>query len=334
MSRDMILVARALVREGPYDAIERILLGPGAAISGLTMSEMRTFEDALAKGCVHALARHGGSRMLLRSGPGGEPVEARLWRCATPKLVFSPFAFELCRWLVTEPLGGGARLSRFDRKPQTIADELIAYLACGLIEGTPVESAVGLQPGLRASSLGRLGFTRLLMSGTDKGGDAPVFDALVQDGVVVEGLALDLARRAAKFERELARVSEPAKLLALGKARETTLDGFVDACIAARRIELATFLVDAASDAMKVEHVALDRLAPLRERLEARRASGAYLRVLGKLGREHQKARHVSYIDEAYATAQLVLTRWEHLGSDGFARATSALSDIESWNGG
>lgn len=326
MSREMILVARAIVREGPYDAVERILLGAGEPIPGLGRGDMRTFEDALAKGCVHALARHGGWRNVLRSPAG----ESRLWQHATPKLVFSPFALELCRWLVTQPLSGGARPAPFSREPATVADELFAHLTCSLIEGTSVEPAVAPQPGLRASALARLGFTRL----TAEAPGVPKFDALVHDGVVLEGLADDLARRAAKFEQELALATEPARVLALGKARETTLDAFVTACIGHDRVGLATFLIDAARDAMNVERVTLDKLAPLRERLEARRASGAYLRVLGKLGREHQKARHVSYIDEGYAAAQVVLARWEHFGSDGFSRASGALSDIESWNGG
>jgi len=334
----MVDVARAIVREGPYDAIEPTLLAP-IEVRGLTTSAMRAFEDALAKGCVHALARHGGWRAIERRTASGVRV-ARLWEARTETLAFSPYTFELCRFLVTQPLGGGTRFEPFSLAPKTNGDELVAYLACALVEGKSVESIVASQPGVRASALAWLGFPRMLGSEGRGAPDAARFAPIVTS-VLVDGLEMDLARRAARFARELGDVTSAPRLLALGRSRESVLGAFVDACIAHDRVESATFVVESAGAFASAPKPTLEKTATLQARLDARRATGGHLRVVGRLRREHEKARNVSYIDENYEGAQLLLARWEHVGNDGaaqeqniFARAANALSQIESWDGG
>ncbi len=327
---EMITIARAIVREGPYEIAEPILL-ESREVRGLTKSAMRAFEDALSKGCARALAKLGGFRSLPRRVGEGAKV-ARLWEVRSPALTFSPFTFELCRFLVSVPLGtpGGPK---FSHAPKTIGDELVAYLACWLVEQKPLESILAAQPGIRACALAWLGFPRMLASAkSDEKLSADRFDALVRDGVTLEGLEVDLASRAKRFTREIAAEMLPARMLALGQSRERVLGGFVAACSAANRVDLASFIVESLDADMP--KITLDRTAPLRDRIAARRASVAQLRVAMRLAGEHEKARGVSYIDEGYEVAQLLLARWEHVGVSGFARVASALSHIESWDGG
>ncbi len=329
---DMITVARALVRGGPYAVVEPILFA-SSRVPGIGEEAMRVFEDTLAKGCVRVLAREGGWRNIARR-TGSGVTTGRLWQTRAAKLTFSKFTFELCRWLVSQPLGGGEKFELLRTEPKTNGDELVAYLACALVEEQAVERVVAAQPGVRASALAWLGFTRML--GTTDGAvcAASKLEALPKDDVLIEGLELDLARRAGRFERDVQVVREPQRLLALGRTRETILDAFVGACLSADRLDLATFLVESAAAASLPKKFGLDRAASLRDRLEAQRAAGAQLRVLGRLAREHEKARMTSFIDEGYATAQLLLARWEHVGKDGFDRAAAALSQLESWDSG
>ncbi len=350
--RDVLLVARAILEGADYEAVEGILRGPlsgkGSArreLEGLTAPAMRLLEDMLVKGCVRALARLGGWRREPRWTPAG-PRQCRLWEaCPTAILSFSAATFELCRWLVTTPLGGAGH-RHFVRPPVTNGDELFFYLTCAWVEEQPLEGNVAGQPGIRACALAWLGFPRMLGC-IELPCDVPAarFDALVADGgVLIAGLADDLAHRTVRFERGNAKVKLPGVLSRLGEARELVLGRLLDALVRARRWDLASFLVDATAvlvpagldggAAAKALAPSLDRTASLRDREAARRAQAAFFRAVARLAREHEAARQVGFVDEGYDTAQLLLARWEGLGNVGFSRAAAALATFDALDQG
>jgi hypothetical protein len=345
--RDLLLVARAIARGGPYEAVEGIFLRETPTLmAGVGTECMRLFEEALAVGGVGALARLGGWRRRARATAEGIKV-GRLWEVRRePPLAFSSYAFELCQWLVAEPLGGKA-VAGFLAVPRSSGDELVAYLVCALVEGQPLETRVAAQPGVRAAALPWLGFPAMLGNVGDANVDlAPEpFDGLPRHAaVVLEGISDDLAVRAVGFERAKARIISPPRLARLGAARDRALGLLLDALERANRWDLGTFLVDAAATllpsalsgaAAGAQLVSrLDPTASLRERGAALRESAAHWRHLGRLGRHHESLRGARHFDEGYAEAQLLLSRWEGLGSEGFSRAADALAVFEALDRG
>jgi hypothetical protein len=340
--RDLLLVARALVLRGPYPAVEGILAGP-TRMAGVGRETMRLFEETLALGCTRALARHGGWRRHPRLGADGVKV-GRLWdvRPASP-LAFSRYSYALGEWLVAQPLGART-VAPFRETPLRPGDQLVAYLACALVEGQPLAGAVAQQPGVRAAALAWLGFPAMLaaVEADPPGPDAlrDSFEALAAEGgVIVEGLSDDLATRTVDFERAKGEFVSPTTLLRAGEARDLTLGLLLDALDRAGRWDLATFLVEAtaalvppASGTSAVQGLVsrLARSAPLRERAAALHASAAHWRHAARLSRHHEAMRTVRHFEEGYAGAQLLLTRWELLGAEGFQRAANVLVAFEA----
>jgi hypothetical protein len=335
VERDLVLLARAVLEGRDYEANERILRRE-AVLEGLPAPAMRLFEDTLVKGAIRALARLGGARSRRWEAAGAK--EGRVWD-AFPRATwaFSRFSFALCRWLVVTPLGTGLAPT-FVTPPETWADELLAFLVCAWVDGRSLERDIGSQPGVRASTLAWLGCPRMLGSAPGPMGLAPDrMDALVGPGeIVVAGLGDELARRAVAHERDTAKVRSPSELLRLGGARRATLELLLDALEKSGRWDLASFLVDAGAALLAGPEVderarvpKLDRAASLGDRQEARRAAASLYRALRRLGRRHEAARSVRFLDEDYPAAQLLLARWEGLGSVGFARAERVLSAFE-----
>jgi hypothetical protein len=196
---------------------------------------------------------------------------------------------------------------------------------CALVEGELLEQAIAQQPGIGASALAWLACPRMLAEANEVP-SASAFERLVVEApVVLEGLSDELARRAVAFERALAKTREPAEVVRLARARETTLGWLVDAAAQKERWDLLTFIVDASREVLALEARPLDKSASLHDRAEARRAAGAHLRILARIGRQHDKMRLLRHFDENYEVAQLLLARWEPLGNDGFRRAAELL---------
>jgi hypothetical protein len=294
---------------------------------------MRLFEETLGKGSVLAIARHGGWRRLARRTNAGVET-GRLWEVLDLPLRFSPFAFELCRWLTTVPLMH-ARPLALAATPRTSGDDLLCMFACALVEGELLEQAVAQRAGVARSALAWLACPRMLAERNDvETASAAAFERLVTEApVVLEGLADELARRAIAFERALVEVRDPAELVRLARAREITLGWLVDAVARADRWDLVTFIVEANRAVVNLEPRQLDKAAPLRDRAEARRAAGGHLRILARLGRRHEELRLVRHFDEDYGLAQLLLARWEPLGNDGFRHAAELLERLDTLPG-
>ncbi len=345
---DLLVVARALVEPGSFDAVEPLLRGE-VRVKKMAPTGMRLLRDVLAKGAVRALARGGGWRSRARTGGGGRVATGRLWEIhPSLELRFSPFTYELVRWLAAAPLAA-AKVPTLDGVSATTAgDEIVAYLACALVEGSEIAGVVAAQPAVRSSALAWLAFSRMLAlsspSSTPPAAAAFARIAAGPGAVVVEGLEDELAHRAIAGVHAGGALADPRAASGAGAAERAVLDAFLDAADAAGRRDLATFLVTAGSRLLGTGAspaalaaawtAALDPNARLADRAEARRASAAPLRALRRVGRWDEEARLTRFFDDGYDAAQALLARWEHLGRDGFARADDVARALDSLDAG
>ena len=345
VERSAISVARALFGQGTYLAIEPTLAAK-MPLQKLGPSAMAVLKDTLGKGTVKILARLGGARPRLRAGApaGSKPVRVFDLR-PVPTIAFGPFTFELVRWLTSVPLDD-ASSPALEAVPETLGDELLAYLAIRLVEGQRMERRVASQQGMRSSPLVWLGHARVL-SRHETAGDlepkAPAFDTLLarEEGrLFVECLAADLARRWHDTAHWSDHVLEPQHALRIVNAERRTLDAFMDAVERVGRWDLATFLVDAGirlvGRGLKIYDIA-GRAAPpiraegsLRTRTETRRRAGAIYQALVRMGARREHLSLVRFFEDGYDDAQSLLMAWDGLGRDGFLRAAEVIRALDS----
>ncbi len=333
---DLIMMARTLVM-GPaaQDDIWTLLCAsrPVAPKIGPTCAAL--LEETL---------RHAWRALWLRSGarpgasidPGaGATVRGRLWeRHAPTPLAFTGASVALLRWLVATPFAAPAStLTTLPAAPLEIGDQLLIYLALDAAHRTPALRVLAAQPFVRAAPLAWLGFAHALVR---RGGAAPSFDVLTRGAgaIVVEALAGELAKRWHAVELGKRAIFEPDALIDLGDAQDQALAGFMASADAARRRDLALFVIDAAAPLL-ARNVApmpaqLDPSTTLALRAQARVAAGSLLRAVVRWGEWDQLHRGVRFIDDDYAAAQLLLERFETVGSSGLALAAHWLAKLAS----
>lgn len=330
---DLLSVVRALVG-GERGAVDGLLRRARGGRDQISPGALDVAQDILAKGAVLALARRGGWRRA-RSLRGGSVVSGRLWdRYPAPAMVFSPFSFQLCRWLVESDLGG-ARWTPLAGTPRSAGDELCAYLALDLADAAGCQHALVTQPGIRASGLCWLGFfDRLAGHG---GGALPDLDPLAgEHAFLIDALAPELSRRWVQVEHAKSRIVGSARMRELGAAQARVLDAWASAAERAGRRDLCRFAVDAAAELARSARPAfawIEALEPgqtLAERSAARHAAAAFLRALDRMSRWARDARAVRFIDDGYDAAQLWLSIWECLGDDGHARLTAIADELSA----
>ncbi len=339
---ELLAVARALVTPDSYASISPVLARSFDVVA-VGPTAMRVLTDTLAKGVVKMLARLGGARPRVRPDTGSTR-RARVFDVRpVPAIAFGPYTFELIRWLTNTPLGARSGAVPFEAAPQTLGDELCAYLALRLVEGERLVRTMASSPGLR-TPLTWLGYARILARHADASASVPPMHALLATDasrIVVECLAGDLGRRwTAMAAWDTSDVVAADDALRINQLERAALDGFLDAVDTANRWDLATFVIDAATRVLppgvRPRDVAV-RAAPrvvatgsLRARTESRQRAGALFHALGRLGRKRDELALVRFIDEGYDVAQATLASWEIFGRDGFTRAASVLSMLAS----
>lgn len=264
-------------------------------------------------------------------GSGGHVRRGRIWeRHAPVGLGFSAATLRLLRWLLATPLAAPiSTLAPLAAGPLTVGDQVMIYLALDAAAGTPAQAAIAAQPLVRAAALAWLGFADRL------GGEPPGELASLCHGagaIVVEALTGELARRWRTVELGKRAIEAPDVLVALGAAQDATLGGFLAACDRDRRRDLAGFVIDAAapllSRGIAPFPARLDPEATLARRAAARVAAGALLRAVMTWARWDEAHRGVRFIDDDYATAQLLLARFEAIQATGAARAAAWLAEL------
>ncbi len=327
---DLVRLARAIVSpSAEYAEVERLLCAVRTPPAQLGPTARRTLEDTLAKGVVLSFARLGG----WRNEEGG-----RLWEREKelPGLHFSGATVALLQWLM--------RANLLEREPVALklnrplfGDELMMVLTLRLVSGTPCEHAVASQAPFRSSVLCWLFFPGVLARVGPLTGKLVL--QLAHDkpyAFVLDAWQSLLAQQYARLEREKCDAVAPDELTRIGVAQEQVLDALLGALQAIKRRDLATFLVEAALLALPslqkggdlVAHLSLT--TPLRERGEARKAAGAFLRALGRLRAWDAEHRAVRFFEDDYAQAQRLVRDWERLGDAGFRQAERLLKELES----
>lgn len=320
---ELVRMARALVAPDdnePWVAVSRELAPKiSPACAGLV-------GDALRK-LWPSLWRRGGAKPGA-SIRGGDVVRGRPWERHPPVgLVHTEATIAVLRWLVESRLGTRT-IAPLTARRLALGDHVVIYLALATLGERAARRAFAVHPLVRASPLAWLGFAELFDGG------APAFDELAHGAgaIVVEALAPELARRWQAVEWEKRRIVRPDELVALGAVQDATLTGFMDACDRHRRRDLAGFIIDAAAPMLARDlppfPEALDTAVPLSVRAAARPAAGALLRAIVRWGDWDREHRGVRFVDDDYAASQLLLARFEAIGTP--ARAIAWLGELAS----
>lgn len=349
---DIIMMARALIA-GPagHDDIWALLCATRPVAPKIGETAALLLEDTLRQ-VWRALWIRGGARPAASiAGPGVNPgpsisgaatgtsVRGRLWeRHAPTPLAFTSSTVRFLRWLVTTPFAAPAStLTELPAAPLSVGDQVVIYLALDAARATPALRGIAMQPFVRDAPLAWLGFATTLAG---RNAIVPAFDSLVSGAgaIVIEALTGDtkgeLARRWYGAELAKRATSDPAELIELGAAQDAVLGGFMAACDAKGRRDLATFVIDAVvpllAKNLSPAPATLDPKAALSTRAQARLAAGALLRGVMRWYDWDQQHRGVRFIDDNYAAAQLLLERYEPVGAAGSGRVTGWLADLAS----
>lgn len=331
---DMIMMARALIA-GPsgHDDIWALLCATRPLPPKIGPTSARILEDTL-RHCWRALWLRGGARPT-GTVRGGGSVRGRLWERHEPApLPFTQATVKLLRWLVATPFAAPAStLTELAAMPLSVGDQLMVYFALDAARTTPALRGIAIQPFVRAAPLAWLGFAPLLVGRNVK---IPAFDSLAEGvgAMVVESLTGELSRRWYAAELGKRAITDPAELIELGSGQETVLKQFMEACDKRGRRDLAAFVIDAAipllSRNLSPAPAELDSKAPLSTRAQARTAAGSLLRAVLRWQDWDQEHRGVRFIDDNYQAAQLLLERYEPIGSAGSGRVSGWLADLAS----
>lgn len=342
----ILTVARALVGEATPESAEPVLRASRELPAAMGPTASALLRETLSRGVVLCLARRGGWRRdkhLAQRGdsPGNAAVvEGRLWErhAELPPLVFTGATALLLRWMVHTPLGAPDRPLIVGTL--SLADEVVAYLACDLLVRTGFGRAIATSGALGKSPLAWLGFPAELRGEKQAGSipDAIRFAPLLAPGAsaILEALQSDLAVRWTGMERAKRHVKRCDRMEDLGDTQAAVLDAFFTACDSAGRRDLAGFAVEAAARVLPSAVPAtqwssgLDKSSALRERAAARRAAGAFLRSLARLRAWSEEHRTTRFFEDGYDAAQLLLSRWERFGDEGWARAEGVLRELDS----
>lgn len=317
------------VARGLFDGASSDVLGPLFAAAhpmpariGPTAAGI--LERTLALGAVRVLARSGGWRRERRPDAHGVLREGRLWERHQPQsLRFTGASARLLVWLAGSAVGVSAPPRRVTSSGA--GDQLLALLASDAL----VEAGHG-------ASLGPLAeqpLVRLAHAWWCDGDAVDWRSWLPEHAWLVEGLGDRLASAWVNTERQKAATRDPLRVLAGSRRQAVVLAGWLDACDAIGRRDLADFLWTAGERLLPDPSVpvglgarSLDPTRPLRDRLEARVASTSLLDAWIRMDEAVHADRVTRFFDDGYELAQARLKRWERFGEQrvGVARAQRA----------
>lgn len=328
---DLLMMARALVA-GPdsNDDIWSLLCASRQLPAKIGTTCERLLGETLAQSW-RALWQRGGTKP--RPSHKQANKRGRLWERYEPAdLKFSAQSLQFLRWLVNTPFSAPAStLKGIGAAKLELGDQLLVYFALDASRATPALRVIAQQPFVHAAPLAWLGFAPYMTSGK-----VPAFDSLVTGAgpIVVEALSEELARRWQAGEVAKRSMTDPAELVAMGAAQDAVLGGFLDACDAKQRRDLAAFVIEAVHPLIERNVMPvpgqLDPTAPLSVRAGARSSAGALLRALVRWSEWDQQHRGVRFIDDNYQSAQVMLGQFEKIGSAGVAKVQSWLFDLTS----
>jgi hypothetical protein len=344
---NLLRILRFLVGHFPPDQglqLVRTAISRPECLSGGAVDLVK---DTLGKASILFLTRAGGWRndKYLRNNA---PVPGRVWDRVPldeRSLQFSRPVLDFLLWLTAEKVHETKQAWDAAPKALTPADELFFCLAFDAIRSDPDVLAV-LR---RKDAFTRNPFCWLVAPGDVADPDAakpltPDFAPLFagQRAVLLECLQTHLTHRWLRGERAKGQIGDWRKMRQQGVAEFAALRGFVQAAEAARRTDLARFVLRTNAAVLQSDLTpvfwtgGLQGSGPprLADRLETQRAALAMPRQMEILEGWQERARFVGYFDEDYAASQLWKTEWEAVNGDRVAvRARAAVEMLEPLRG-
>ena len=340
---NLLRLLRGLLDAGPIEALATVVYADPGSPPCLSRTAVRLVEDTLAKGVVARLVRAGGwraERFLRADGP----ATGRVWErvpLGERRLNFSGHSLRFLMWL-TGKKPTGPTPDAWDCPPHelTAGDELFLALAFDALK--PLGDVAAVLAGRAAFRGNRLAW--LLGPGefvTQTPVPPPDFAGWLGGPrvAVLECLQPLLAERWLAGERGKSQIADWGRMRRQGEAEAATLAGFLAACEAAGRPDLARFLLRTARLVLPAGELRADAWTAglqgsgpprLNDRLATRRAALAVPAAVATMQKWDQAARRVGYFDDGFESSQVWKADWEAAGGDALAdRAASVLAQVE-----
>jgi hypothetical protein len=339
---NLLRILRFLVGHFPADQglqLVRTAISRPECLSGGAVDLVK---DTLGKAGVLFLTRAGGWRndRYLRKNA---PTPGRVWdRIPLDEraLAFSRPVLDFLLWLTAEKVHETKQAWDAAPKALTPADELFFCLALDATRSDPDVLAV-----LRKKDA----FTRNPFCWVMNPGDvadpdatkppvvpdfAPMFAG--QRAVLMECLQRHLEHRWIRSERAKGQIGDWKKMRQQGVAEFTALGGFLKAADAARRTDLARFVLRTNAAVLQSDLTpvfwtgGLQGSGPQRlaDRLETQRAALAMPRQMETLEAWQERATMVGYFDEDYQATQMWKSDWEAVNGDRVAHRARAVVEM------
>jgi hypothetical protein len=344
---NLLRILRFLVGHFPADQGLQLVRTPVTRPECLSGGAVELVKDTLGKASVLFLTRAGGWRndKYLRNNT---PAPGRVWdRIPLDEraLQFSRPVLDFLLWLTAEKVHETKLAWDAAPKALTAADELFFCLAFDAMRSDSDVLAV-----LRRKDT----FTRNPFCWITNPADVadpesnkplpPDFASMFtgQRAVLLECLQTSLTIRWTRTERAKGQIGDWRKMRQQGVAEFAALQGFLKAAEAARRTDLARFVLRTNAAVLQSDMTpvfwtgGLQGSGPprLADRLETQRAALALPRQMEILETWQERARYVGYFDDDYQASQMWKADWEAVNGDRIAaRARVAVEMLEPLRG-
>lgn len=344
---NLLRILRFLVGHFPPDQGLQLVRTPLARPECISGGAVDLVKDTLAKASILFLTRAGAWRndKYLRNG---QPAPGRVWDripIDERSLQFSRPVLDFLLWLTAEKVHETKTAWDAAPKALTPADELFFALAFDATRSDPDVLTI-----LRRKDA----FTRnpfcWIMNPADVADPeankplSPDFSPMFtgQRAGLLECLQRFLADRWTRSERAKGQIGDWRKMRLQGVAEFAALQGFLKAAEAARRTDLARFVLRTNAAVLQSDMApifwtgGLQGSGPprLADRLETQRAALALPRQMEILESWQERARYVGYFDEDYQSSQMWKSDWEAVNGDRVAaRARAAVEMLEPLRG-
>ncbi|WP_439628386.1 hypothetical protein [Gemmata sp.] len=342
---NLLRILRFVVGHFPADQGMQLVRAAVTRPECLSAGAVDLVKDTLAKACVLFLVKQGAWRndKYLREG---SPVQGRVWdRVPLDErgLTFSRPVLEFLQWATAEKVNDTK--APWDAAPAALtpADEFFFWLAFDATRADPdLLAALRRKDAFRTNALCWITCPGDMAEGDEAAPPdfAPLFEG--QRAVILECLQRHLEHRWVRSERMKGQIGDWKRMRQQGRAEFAALQAFLKAAHAAKRTDLARFVLrtNAALFTSELTPVfwtgGLQGSGPprLADRLDTQRAALAVPRQMDVLDAWQREALNVGYFDEGYQANQMWKADWEAAnGTRIAARAHAAVEMLEPLRG-
>jgi hypothetical protein len=342
---NLLRILRFMVGHFPADQGMQLVRATVTRPECLSGGAVDLVKDTLAKACVLFLVKQGAWRndKYLREG---NPVQGRVWDRVPldeRSLTFSRPVLEFLQWATAEKVNDTK--APWDAAPAALtpADEFFFWLAFDATRADPdLLAALRRRDAFRTNRLCWITCPGDMVEGDEATPPdfAPLFEG--QRAVILECLQRHLEHRWVRSERMKGQIGDWKRMRQQGRAEFAALQAFLKAAHAAKRTDLARFVLrtNAALFTSELTPVfwtgGLQGSGPprLADRLDTQRAALAVPRQMDVLDAWQREALNVGYFDEGYQANQMWKADWEAAnGTRVAARAHAAVEMLEPLRG-